>query len=513
MIILPVEKRLKWSRAPYVLFGIVLVNIAIFFFYQMNDTGKHVEAFELYEKHELQKVEVPVYLDYLTLPENKEQRKIVEQQYLESLSNGVDEEDQLIPPIGQAYESMDLDPEDALMQMRNNHYARIVVPILLQDSGFYDYIKAQPNKFDTVKAYDTWKTNREEVNELLDSSSVSQFALIPAEKNWFTFLSHQFMHGDFMHLAGNMFFLIVCGFAVEAAIGHFRFLLFYLISGVIGGAVHVFSESNSIIPLVGASGAISGVMAMYMGIFRLRKIEFFYWFYIFVGYFRAPALVILAIYMTTELVSYFYFDDGVAYLAHIGGFIAGIVLIATVLVVKRDFLDEEYIEADDSIEPAQARQAEIMNALEKLHFKKALDLVSEAVQSGTTQDKYYRTNVLLNAKLLFLVNDPEAENSVVRLLANNKPQSDKLADYLKLWTKVKHKTQTAQEDRIKLGLMFSELDDVNVSERIFMSLAKQKFRDDRMSVLAGRLAYYYDQNKQPDKADYFLKLSNVFKCS
>ena len=124
-----------------------------------------------------------------------------------------------------------------------------------------------------------------------------------------------------------MFFLVICGFAVEAAIGHLRFLLFYLFSGVVAGVSHAAMDLDSSSVLIGASGSVSAVMAMYLGVFRFKKIEFFYWFFIFVGYFRAPALLILPFYIGKELVQ-FYTEAGsnVAFMAHAGGFVAGLVL-------------------------------------------------------------------------------------------------------------------------------------------------------------------------------------------
>lgn len=506
MIILPVEKRLKWNKAPYVLFSIVFINVAIFFFYQMNDTEKYTKAAELYYQQNLDKVEVPIYLEYVELPENSEQKKTLDDLYDQTFQEELTyEEQESLETLG--FESN----QDIEQQIRKYRYRQIVVPVILQDSEFYDYLQAKPELFDSTKEYDSWQENRKPVNKLIEDSSSMKYALVPAEQNWFTFISHQFMHGGLMHLAGNMFFLIVCGFAVEAALGHLRFLIFYLICGALGGLAHVMSDTNSIIPLVGASGAISGVMAMYMGIFRLQKIEFFFWVYVIVGYFRAPALFILILYIAKEIYFYYFGPEGVAYMAHLGGFIAGIILIIGVLIFKRDFLDNEYIETDDSIEPEQLEQAQIKSALEKMHFKKALDLVSSAVKTGSSDNKYHRDNVLLTAKLLQLVNDEHKDSSVVKLLADNKPQVEELDDYLAIWTKIKNKDQTPPEARLKLGISFIELEDISVSENIFITLAKQKFKDTKMSVLAGRLAYHYDRLQQTDKAEYYLKLADAFK--
>src|SRR5690606_22718779 len=205
--------------------------------------------------------------------------------------------------------------------------------------------------------------------------------LIPAEMEPLSFISYQFLHGDIMHLLGNMFFLVVCGFAVEAAIGHLRFLLFYLITGIAGGLLHALLNPESSTTLVGASGAVSGVMAMYLGVFRLRKIEFFYWFFIFVGYFRAPALLILPVYVGKELVDYFSDgDSNVAFMAHVGGFVAGAALIAATLLLRPRLVDTEYVEQDQERDPFQEGLARVYGYIENFQFQPALKAVQLMIE-------------------------------------------------------------------------------------------------------------------------------------
>lgn len=515
MIIIPVEKRLKWSRAPYVLFGLVLLNIAIFFFYQINDVDKIGGALEAYQKQKLHEVEVPLYLDYVRLPDNIEQRQALDEMYLmqfgdDELDDQLDEMDDM---FGEGYmsEYMQAYGEDFERQMREQRYQQVAVPLILQDSKFYDYLVANPKLFESKEVFADWRKKREPVNTKMQASSGVNYGLIPAEKNWFSFISHQFMHGDIMHLAGNMFFLIMCGFAVEAAIGHLRFLLFYLIGGVAGGFAHAFAEPTSTLPLVGASGAISGVMAMYLGVFRLKKIEFFYWFYVLVGYFKAPALVILLLYIGKEVFMYVTgAEGGVAYMAHAGGFVAGFVLIAGVLLFKRDLLDDDYIEQDDSIDPAQAKQAQIMDALEQLRFKQALQLLDDGGLDDK-QSKYHADNLMLKAKLLFMLKDSRADAFATDMLGSQPIAQDRLSEHVSLWRQVKKKDALTPDARLKVALKFCDLNDISLAEGIFKSLVAENYQDSRMSVLAGRIAHFYEQQRQSKKADQYLQLANGYR--
>jgi membrane associated rhomboid family serine protease len=142
-----------------------------------------------------------------------------------------------------------------------------------------------------------------------------------------TLISSMFMHGGWLHLAGNMLFLWIFGDNVEHAMGHIPFLVFYLAAGIVATMAHVLFEPDSIIPLVGASGAISGVLGAYLVMFpRNRVLLFVFRFFIWV-----PAIVAIGIWALFQFISGIgqiaatEQTAGVAYLAHIGGFVAGVV--------------------------------------------------------------------------------------------------------------------------------------------------------------------------------------------
>ena len=148
---------------------------------------------------------------------------------------------------------------------------------------------------------------------------------------WLTLITSMFMHGGFAHLGGNMLYLWIFGDNIENRLGHKRYLFFYLLTGIIASLSHVFvtvfSGQNSLIPSLGASGAISGVLGAYILLFPLQKVNVFVLFTII----RVPALIALGFWIFFQVVSGIGIlggeSDGVAYAAHIGGFIAGFLLI------------------------------------------------------------------------------------------------------------------------------------------------------------------------------------------
>jgi membrane associated rhomboid family serine protease len=147
---------------------------------------------------------------------------------------------------------------------------------------------------------------------------------------YFTLITSMFMHGGWAHLLGNMLFLWIFGDNIENRIGHIRYLIFYLLCGIIASLSHVFvSGSSSLVPSLGASGAISGVLGGYLLLFPSRRVRVI----MGRGITEVPAFVALGIWIVFQVISGLGMlggdqtGGGVAYAAHIGGFIAGLLLI------------------------------------------------------------------------------------------------------------------------------------------------------------------------------------------
>jgi membrane associated rhomboid family serine protease len=144
-------------------------------------------------------------------------------------------------------------------------------------------------------------------------------------------VSYQYLHGGFMHILGNMLFLWVFGDNVEERFGHLRYFLFYTVCGVAAALTQVFVTPNSTLPLIGASGAISGVLGAYAVLFPRAGIVTLVFIFFFVDVIVVPALVWIAAWFLLQFVSAMVSVDhlslgGVAWFAHIGGFLTGVFL-------------------------------------------------------------------------------------------------------------------------------------------------------------------------------------------
>lgn len=140
-------------------------------------------------------------------------------------------------------------------------------------------------------------------------------------------VTHMFLHAGIMHIAGNMLFLWVFGDNLEDQMGHLGYLVFYLACGLAAAGGQIAWEPMSRIPMVGASGAIAGVMGGYLLMFPRARVDVIAIIIIIIKRFTIPAWVLLAVWFGIQIVSSALgADDGVAYIAHIAGFVAGIVL-------------------------------------------------------------------------------------------------------------------------------------------------------------------------------------------
>ena len=164
---------------------------------------------------------------------------------------------------------------------------------------------------------------------------ISQFGLVPdrfAAANIFTSM---FLHGGWLHVLGNMWFLWIFGDNIEDILGHGKFLLFYLLCGVAAALAQVLMDPTSRLPMVGASGAIAGVMGAYMVKFPRARIVNLVFIFFFITTIDVPAWAMLIYWFALQLFggfdsivsSQYTQGGGTAYLAHVGGFLAGMALI------------------------------------------------------------------------------------------------------------------------------------------------------------------------------------------
>ena len=181
---------------------------------------------------------------------------------------------------------------------------------------------------------------------------VHQYGVVPAKAThyfqardstlidtFFPFLSSTFLHAGFIHLIGNMWFLWIFGDNIEDKLGHFKYFVFYILCGAIASSVHVFFNSESQLPCIGASGAIAAVLGAYMITFPRARVTTIIPIFIFIQIIELPAVIVLGFWILIQFFSGTMSSTasasggGVAWWAHIGGFVSGIILFTTIRIL------------------------------------------------------------------------------------------------------------------------------------------------------------------------------------
>ena len=172
----------------------------------------------------------------------------------------------------------------------------------------------------------------------LNRNAIYNFGVIPAAllgdqqsfiSPFLTVFTSMFMHGGWMHLIGNMVFLWIFGDNIEDSMGHKKFLFFYLICGLLAALLQALINLSSPVPMIGASGAIAGILGAYLVLHPKANVNVLFWLFIFITVIKVPAFIVLSVWIVSQFFSASIGSEGgVAYFAHIGGFIAGGLLIS-----------------------------------------------------------------------------------------------------------------------------------------------------------------------------------------
>ncbi|MBI4691064.1 MAG: rhomboid family intramembrane serine protease [Nitrospirae bacterium] len=155
-----------------------------------------------------------------------------------------------------------------------------------------------------------------------------------------TIFSSMFLHGGLLHIGGNMLYLWIFGNNIEDVLGHFRFLLFYLVSGIVAAYSHALAAPSSTIPMIGASGAVAGVLGAYILMFPRAKVHTLIFFGFFFDVVKIPALIVIGFWAIIQVANGILSQGilsqgGVAWFAHVGGFVAGLLTIKLWLPKRR----------------------------------------------------------------------------------------------------------------------------------------------------------------------------------
>lgn len=343
MLIIPVGRRPDWRNPPLITLLLILLNCLIYFGLQSGDRNREDEALNYYAESSLGAIELPRYVEYL------------EQTFRSS------------------------DAKAAAKSLAADNWPKVLVT-MEADKAFMKRLRANKVVRTDAEEFPRWRQERDHFDRLRQGGIIDRFGFRPADPTLAGLIGHMFLHGSIDHLFGNMALLFIVGYLVEEALGKRRYLAFYLLAGIGAAGFDLVFNADRMIPGIGASGAISGVMAMYVALYGMRKIRFFYWVLVYFDFFRAPAIVILPLWIMNELYQYL-FNHGsmVNYMAHLGGFITGALLIfALRRFGKTRTVAPEQEAAPDPLPGELARIDKLLNALRLDEARRALRRLADA---------------------------------------------------------------------------------------------------------------------------------------
>jgi membrane associated rhomboid family serine protease len=354
VLIIPYQTRFTARSLPVVTLALIVINALVYFAFQASDRQATHRAAEYYFMSQLASIELPRYAAVLESRGDRQSQRVLR----------------------------------ALRSQPRAEEAWGAVAAMQRDAEFMQALRAGEIVPASDPQHGTWREQRARFDDLLKQVFTERYAL-QRGGSWFGVLTHQFLHGDAMHWFGNMLVLLLAGPFAEAALGRARFLLAYLVAGVCAGGLHLAVGGQA---LVGASGAISGAMAMVAVLYGLRKVPVFYWLFVYFNTARVPALLLLPVWLLIEAVQWFLSPQSrIAYAAHIGGFLAGAAMAW--LLKPRDstkvdrILDEQF--ADERRDKRQSTLLqEAQQAAARLDTRRAARAYADLLTDDPGNTKY-----------------------------------------------------------------------------------------------------------------------------
>lgn len=350
MIAIPLTKKISWRNPPIFTIAIILVNVFVLFVIQGKDDERFMEAHSFYFESSLDHIEIPMYLDFLKIHHPEKHSEI------------------------------------DIAEVETNPRLRMMLYQMLNfDAPFLALLKSGEIGLDDPYEKDRHESLRLEYDALQERIVSLHYGFRPARPRAETWLTTMFLHGGTGHLVGNMIFLWLIGCMIEYGCRRWLFVVIYGLGGLAATGFFWLLNMDSLIPLIGASGAIAGIMGAFTVLYGFKRVRIFLNLGFYFNYLKFPAIVMLPLWIGNEVFQMVTNEgSGVAYAAHLGGLLGGSALACLARRVP-NLLDMEGFEdaQDDPVQPMVEKALEHMG---KLEFSEARALLvrAEALQPEDT---------------------------------------------------------------------------------------------------------------------------------
>ncbi|HEB56950.1 MAG TPA: rhomboid family intramembrane serine protease [Gammaproteobacteria bacterium] len=465
---IPLDRKPDWRSPPVITLLLICINILVFNFLQGQDQLREEDAFRYYFSSGLAELEIPRYINYL----NKRSQHQIS-----------------IKPITELTAK-----EQAIIYkhlMSNGRFLRALNKLHIISPRDPDYTP--------------WHNLRRGFDRRLQSIFSYRYALKPYSATPLTLVSAIFLHADFWHLLGNMVFLLLFGFILELSLGSIMLLLAYLACGIIANLVTLAISPDSGQWITGASGAITGLAGLYAVLYGRRKIRFFYSLIFYFDYIRAPAIIMLPVWLLYELAYSFISPESVNTVTHIGGLLGGIFIgiiirYSPLQVHKEEKKKNAHIDFEADFKTATT-------ALANAELDKAADIFERLL-------KVQATDMRIVFKLFHIAKaraDHKSAQHYIRLLlahSGKNPQllRDQQRGFIEYMELTQGKPALPAGLLAETGIRFCATGFVESSEKILTWLIKQNPKQEKIPLLLFLLATRYYKSGNPEKSRQYKQL-------
>ncbi|MFZ5569017.1 MAG: rhomboid family intramembrane serine protease [Thermodesulfobacteriota bacterium] len=469
MLLIPITGKISWRNPPAVTIALILINVLVFVFFQIGDDRNQFEAYTYYFDSGLSDLEIPRYLEH-NRPESVPREMQAEDMNRETLMN--------------VYRDMET---DARFQERIE--SRTLIP---------------PDDPD----YPRWRELRRRYEKIVERIVARSYGFRPAHHSILTVFTYMFLHGGFGHLFGNMIFLWLIGCLLEMGCGRLFCAAGYVITGIAAAVLFWLAYMDDMAPLVGASGAIAGLMGAFAVMFGKTRIKLFYSLGFYFNYIRFPAVMLFPLWVGNEVVQLLMdSESNVAYVAHIGGLLSG----ALFGLVNKKLFNVKTVQFQEE-EPAN----EILPIMEK-----ALQRIGVLDMEGGRKllEEVLRKDPKNSEALWHLFNiekiDPQKQrfhDSAKRLLNRlclDRNDHGKVWDVYQEYTRIAKPPKLTPDIYVRLISVFAGIGRLHSAEKIALLLLKKK--PDLQGLSAGLIQLATASRKRGDQDKWKRYLQIVCK--
>ncbi|GMR08157.1 MAG: rhomboid family intramembrane serine protease [Gammaproteobacteria bacterium] len=464
MFILPFYQKINWRNPPVITILLIIINSFVYFSIQGEDDKYIEQAVQYYVRGDLPEIEIPEYIKYL---KDKGEYK-----------------------LSGEYRKVFRDEPDSVPY---------ILMSMITDSGFMPRLENNEIIKPSDRNFRKWKEQRLEFNRLLKKAVWFSYGYRPGKPELVTSFTHMFLHGSIDHLLGNMIFLFIIGFVVEAIVGKSVYLFSYILAGLSSAGLDIVINSESIVPSIGASGAIAGLMGMYTILFGFRKINFFYFIIVYFDYVKAPAIILFPLWLGKEFYQLFWGGiSNVNYLAHIGGLLSG-GLIAFYIKRFTDCVDLEYMDVHNKEETRTKNYEDAMDFLSGMQYDKAA-IEFKGLYEAHPENREYLVELYKAAKHEPGSDDYHFAARKIMSLYGRDPATINLiaSTYREYINLCKSSARFTVDMLFEMAVRFSKNGYLDEAEQITRNLLKKKKQDERMPGILLALSIGYRKAGKED---------------